>query len=603
MELQEQIQKVDCKNLFEFVLAYTPKDYTNSILSDALVPNTQVVVEVEVLRFSSFKVAKVLVDLPFFNKEAELIIFNAKPYHKAIFKEGEKLIVSGKLQKNAGFLSILQPKVLKENGKVAPNFNTKGAKTLMLKNMVSTFTLEQFIEAYPAVKRVYLEGILEIFCPTLEFYKRYLQNGGFPKKNLEALKFVEIYEYMRKLRSKKREFQSISALNGKIDSWFHSLPFSLTKGQQEAICEIQKSLNSTKAARRVIVGDVGCGKTMVIFASVMMAYPKKSVLMAPTSILAKQIFEESKKFLPPNIKVALFMQNDKVGDLKECEFIIGTHALLYEEELKDCQLVMIDEQHRFGTAQRNTLERMFEKNGKRPHILQFSATPIPRTFAMIESNFLDFSFILDLPFKKNIKSRVIHKSDFKELLAHIQKEISLQHQIIIVYPLVEESEKLDYISLKEGEEFWRKHFSGVYVTHGKDKQKESILENFRDKGNILLATTIIEVGISLPKLSTIIIVGAERLGLATLHQLRGRVSRNGLEGYCFLYTNQENNERLKRFVQIQNGFEIAKMDLEFRNSGDLLSGEQQSGKQFSWINLANDEEIIKEAKMALENNL
>lgn len=599
LKLQEQLQKIDCKSLFEFVLAYTPKDYTNSILSDELVPNTQVVVEVEVLRFNSFRVAKVLVDLPFFNQEAELVIFNAKPYHKAIFKESERLIISGKLQKNAGFLSILQPKVLKESGSIVPNFNTKGAKTLMLRNMVSNFTLEDFLEAYPEIKRVFLEGILEIFCPTLEFYKRYLQSGGFPKKNLEALKFVEVYEYMRKLRIKKREFQSISALKGEIDSWIDSLPFTLTKGQQEAICDIQKSLNSNKAARRVIVGDVGCGKTMVIFASVMMAYPKKSVLMAPTSILAKQIYEESKKFLPSKLRVALFMQNAKVGDLEHSDFIIGTHALLYEESLKDCELVMIDEQHRFGTAQRNSLERMFEKESKRPHILQFSATPIPRTFAMIESNFLDFSFILDLPFKKNIKSSVIHKSDFKALLSHIQREISLEHQIIIVYPLVEESENLNYVSLKEGEEFWKKHFSGVYVTHGKDKQKESILEEFRDKGNILLATTVIEVGISLPRLSTIVIVGAERLGLATLHQLRGRVSRNGLEGYCFLYTNTQNNERLNRFVEVQNGFEIAKMDLEFRSGGDLLSGEQQSGKQFKWVSLAKDEEIIKEAKMAL----
>ena len=289
-----------------------------------------------------------------------------------------------------------------------------------------------------------------------------------------------------------------------------------------------------------------------------------------------------------------------MGDLESSDFVIGTHALLYRE-LKGFALVMIDEQHRFGTAQRNTLERMMELEQRRPHILQFSATPIPRTLAMIESNFLDFSFIRDLPFPKDITSKVISKQDFRELLEHIQREIAKKHQVLIVYPLVEESESADYTPLKKGEEFWRKHFEGIYVTHGKDKYKEEVLEEFRDKGNILLATTVVEVGISLPNLSTIVIVGAERLGLATLHQLRGRVSRNGLKGYCFLYSKQEKSQRLMRFCQIQNGFEISQLDLEYRNSGDLLSGEQQSGKQFEWINLALDEKIIANAKEALKN--
>ena len=346
------------------------------------------------------------------------------------------------------------------------------------------------------------------------------------------------------------------------------------------------------------MGDVGCGKTMVILASVMMAYPYRSVLMAPTSILAKQLFSEAQKYLPKSLKIALFTQNDKSGDLTQSNFLIGTHALLYQN-LSDCALVMIDEQLRFGTAQRSALEKMFVKDSQRAHILQFSATPIPRTQAMIESNFLDFSFIRDLPFKKDITTKIIGKNDFKSLLEHIRAEIQHHRQILIVYPLVEESENFNYTSLKEGEEFWQKNFEGVYSTHGKDKNKEQVLEEFRDRGNILLATTVIEVGISLPRLSTIVIVGAERLGLATLHQLRGRVSRNGLKGYCFLFTKQQQTERLIRFSQTQNGFEIAQMDLEYRNSGDLLSGEMQSGRQFAWVDLSKDEGIIKEAKESL----
>lgn len=597
--LPQNLQKLGIKTLFDFVLKCTPKGYTNTLLSHELVANTQAVLEVEILRYSAFKNAKVLCYAPLLDREIELVIFHAKAYHKAIFRVGEKLIVSGKVQIQGGFVSVIQPKVLKQTGKILPNFQARGARASLLQEFVKTLDLPLFSKNYPHVPLEILESLLLIFQPSLEFFVEYSRNHGFFGRSLEALKFVEIYEYMRKLRSKKVEFPSICPLRGDFRAWQESLPFKLTKGQEGAILEIACALDSSKSARRVIVGDVGCGKTMVIFASVLMAYPKRSVLMVPTSILAKQIYNESQKYLPQHIRVVLWTQKAKIGDLEQSDFVIGTHALLYQK-MQNFALVMVDEQHRFGTAQRNTLERMFEENEKRPHILQFSATPIPRTLAMIESEFLDFSFIRDLPFVKDITSKVISKADFKELIAHIQKEISLKHQVLIIYPLVEESEAMDYVSLKEGEEFWRRHFSGVYVTHGKDKAKEEVLEEFRDKGNILLATTVVEVGISLPNLSSIVIVGAERLGLATLHQLRGRVSRNGLKGYCFLYSNQSKNERLKRFCQIQSGFEIAQMDLEYRNSGDLLSGEQQSGKQFEWINLGSDEKIITRAKKALK---
>ena len=600
MNLPINIQKLGVKTLFEFFLKFIPKDYANTIFSSELKTNTQAVLAVEVLRYSSFKIAKVLCYAPLFDKEIELVIFNTKPYHKSIFKIGENLVVSGKVQIQNGFVSLIQPKVLKQTGDIFPIFKAQGSRITLLREFVKSLKLSEIIQAYPYVPKEILKHLLLIYQPDTSFFENFKKNHGFFGASLEALKFIEIYEYMRKLKAKKVEFLSICPLNGDFKKWQRNLPFALTKGQQMAILEIQKDLVSNKAARRVIVGDVGCGKTMVIFASVLMAYPKKSILMVPTSILAKQIYQESQKFLPKHISVALWTQSSKVGDLESSDFVIGTHALLYRE-LKGFALVMIDEQHRFGTAQRNTLERMMELEQRRPHILQFSATPIPRTLAMIESNFLDFSVIRDLPFPKDITSWVISKQDFRELLAHIQREIAKKHQVLIVYPLVEERKSADYTPLKKGEEFWRKHFEGIYVTHGKDKYKEEVLEEFRDKGNILLATTVVEVGISLPNLSTIVIVGAERLGLATLHQLRGRVSRNGLKGYCFLYSKQEKSQRLMRFCQIQNGFEIAQLDLEYRNSGDLLSGEQQSGKQFEWINLALDEKIIANAKEALKN--
>ncbi|RUM71611.1 MAG: ATP-dependent DNA helicase RecG, partial [Sulfurovum sp.] len=344
---------------------------------------------------------------------------------------------------------------------------------------------------------------------------------------------------------------------------------------------------------------VGSGKTMVILASVMMALPQKSILMAPTSLLALQLYEEAKKYLPSGVKVALVMQGKEEGEYLEADFIIGTHALLYKEQLPDASLVMVDEQHRFGTKQRASLETLVSKGDKKPHFIQFSATPIPRTQAMMESELLDVSLITTTPFEREVLTQNITKQDFPNLLTHIKEEIAQQHQVLIIYPLVEESTEVPYQSLEESRGFWEEKFENVYVTHGKDKHKEEVLLAFREKGDILLATTVVEVGISLPRLTLIVIVGAERLGLATLHQLRGRVGRNGLKSWCYLYSNVKANERLIQFTQTSNGFDIAKLDLKFRDSGDILDGTIQSGQKFKWLDMSEDEAVIHRAKNRL----
>jgi len=334
----------------------------------------------------------------------------------------------------------------------------------------------------------------------------------------------------------------------------------------------------------------------VILAAAVIAGRERSVLMAPTSILAQQLYEEACKYLPDGMEVALVMQGRMEGDYRSADFVIGTHALLYLEDLPEAALVMVDEQHRFGTRQRSMLEAMVSRGERRPHYLQFSATPIPRTQAMMESELIDVSLITQTPFEKRIHSRVIGRSDFPELLKHIESELEQEHQVLIVYPLVEESEEIPYQSIDEARGFWEKRYEGVYVTHGRDKNKEEVLLEFRDRGRILLATTVIEVGISLPRLTTVVIVGAERLGLATLHQLRGRVGRNGLESRCYLYSHHPDNERLEKFCQTTSGFEIARLDLAYRNSGDIVDGTIQSGQKFRWLDLAEDEEIVSRAK-------
>jgi len=377
------------------------------------------------------------------------------------------------------------------------------------------------------------------------------------------------------------------------------LPFAPTSDQLQAMRDIYKDLRRPIAARRVVVGDVGSGKSLVMFGTAMMNYPKRTILMAPTTILADQLYSEAKRLLPKSMKIGLLSSENSEEDLEAYDFLIGTHALLYKKLPKAC-VVMVDEQHRFGTDQRNRLKKLVENEGGSPHFFQFSATPIPRTKAMMQSALVDFSFIKQTPFTKDITTKVIGKKDFKELLAHITKEIKEGRQVLVVYPLVEKSENFAYKSLEEAASFWQKRFDGVFVTHGKDREKEEILRRFKEEGSILLATTVVEVGISLPRLSTVVVVGAEHLGLATLHQLRGRVSRTGLKGYCFLYTNDENNQRLQEFAKITSGFEIAELDLKYRKSGDILSGKEQSGKSFRWLSLAEDREIIEEVQKVLQ---
>jgi ATP-dependent DNA helicase RecG len=530
-----------------------------------------------------------------FNIQMEAIVFNYKPFHFAIFKPNMQILLKGKIENSYNRLQLVQPREIKTLNTIEVKYPDKQRtikaqikKYLSMENLLSTGLHEDIADS-----------LMMIHNPTKEFCDNYY-NHGYGGKYLYSLKYTEMYNYLKKLSQKRKDYQSLKRLDNPIDEFVNNLPFELTFDQKMAIDDIRKDLNSDIASKRIVVGDVGCGKTMVVLASAMMAYPNKSILMAPTTILANQLYEEATKHLPKYFNITLLTQKSKKkADLEGADFIIGTHALLYQD-LPKAYLVMIDEQHRFGTNQRVLLEQFAKDEKQKPHFLQFSATPIPRTMAMIDSSMVDFSFIKEIPFKKDISTFIISKPDFKALIEHIKDEISKNHQIVIVYPLVEESESMEYTSLQEAKEYWLKNFDGVYYTHGKDKDKDIVLEEFKDKGNILLATTVIEVGISLPRLSTIIIVGAERLGLASLHQLRGRVSRTGLKGYCYLYTNYKSAKRLHDFSSTTNGFEIAELDLKYRNSGDILTGKQQSGKNFRFVDLSTDEKIVKHVKMSLK---
>ncbi|QOP46352.1 ATP-dependent DNA helicase RecG [Sulfurimonas paralvinellae] len=516
------------------------------------------------------------------------VLFRPKPYMLHQFKAGERDCYYGMIECKNGQCSMSMPRKVTQVGTITPKYKT-ALRTDVMARLVQELVSVQSLQEEGIPQEV-AEEIVKLHFPD----EILLQSRELSQQTMEALKYLELFIYMKQLSRKRRYFSAIASKKSSYESFLSALPFTLTQEQLHAINDIQNDFSKDVAAKRMIVGDVGSGKTMVILAAAFMMMPHRSILMAPTTILANQLYEEAQKFLP-GMNIALITNKTKKVPLDAYDFIIGTHALLYRE-LPDAALVMVDEQHRFGTQQRNMLEKFITQGEKKPHYLQFSATPIPRTLAMIESAHIDVSLITSTPYKKDIDSKVIHKNDFSELLEHIKNEIAKNNQVLIVYPLVEQSEMLAYQSIDEARGYWEKNFSNVYVTHGKDKEKEQVLLDFREKGNILISTTVVEVGISLPRLTTVVIVGAERLGLSTLHQLRGRVSRTGLKGYCFLYTNQNNSERLDEFVKTTNGFDIANLDLKYRKSGDLLKGKNQSGSQFTWVDFAEDTEIVKRVK-------
>ena len=582
----DKLKKIGVKSPLELALI-KPKEYEDNHLYPYLLPSPQAF-EAEILEVKkSPKVTRVKFYLKNVNQIIWGVFFQFKKWHESVFKAGNTLYIRGEVKN----YQIIQPKPITKINEITPVYKT-GLNIRSLRALIKRYVTLENLSILP-----------ENIAKTL-FFMHFPQTKEHTdeKKITYALKWAEIFNYLNKLKHKKIHLPSFP-IKADPKPFIDSLPFKLTNDQQKVINDIKNDISNPYQARRVVIGDVGSGKTIVMLAAAYMA--GKSIIMCPTSILANQIYEEANKFFKLRIengewKITLVTQKSKFTDedIQNSNLLIGTHALLYQD-LPQVNVVMVDEQHRFGTNQRAKLEKLTSSGKKVPHYFQFSATPIPRTQALIMSSFVNVSLIKELPFKKDIDTKIISKEDFKDLIKHIQTEIANGNQIVIVYPLVEESENFSYQSIEEGKDFWLKYFENVYITHGKDKNKEDILIQFREKGNILITTTVIEVGISLPRLTTIVIVGAERLGLATLHQLRGRVGRYGQKGYCFLYTNDKNNKRLKAFADTLDGFKIAELDLEFRKSGDLLDGRAQSGESFKYFDEVKDLHILEDVKSYL----
>lgn len=449
------------------------------------------------------------------------------------------------------------------------------------------------------------------------------QNHELLNQAQHRLKFEELfYIQLRLLKMKlvrqekfKGQIFNDAALLTKFYKEF--LPFELTEAQKKVIREIYVDLRSGRQMNRLLQGDVGSGKTIVAFvcALISIGAGAQCALMAPTEILAQQHFKSLGKYARQmGLPIALLTGSTKKSDRKvihaalqegELKILIGTHALLEEEvKFKNLGLAIIDEQHRFGVAQRS---KLWSKNeGTHPHVLVMTATPIPRTLAMTLYGDLDISVIDQLPAgRKPIKT--IHKFDSHRLQVNqfLKEQIEAGRQIYIVYPLIEESEKLDLKHLMDGYESICRSFpdEAISIVHGKMKSDAKDFEMGRfvkGETKIMVATTVIEVGVDVPNASVMVIENAERFGLSQLHQLRGRVGRGAEQSYCVLMTSfklsSDSKVRIDTMVRTNNGFEISETDLQLRGPGDLLGTQQSGALDLLIADLGKDGKLLQLAR-------
>ncbi len=428
------------------------------------------------------------------------------------------------------------------------------------------------------------------------------------------LKYEELFTFMTKINYLKERNKKDNGIGRNIDvkeleEFYKTLPFELTNDQKKVILEIITDMNSKKMMNRLLQGDVGSGKTIV---SIVAMYFNKlsgyqSALMAPTEILATQHYNNIKKLLGKKVNVELLIgsktkkeKNDIYKKLEtgEIDIIIGTHALIQEDvKYYNLGLVVTDEQHRFGVNQRANLKN----KGMMPDVLYMSATPIPRTFALTIYGDMDVSIIKEMPKgRMPIKTYVKKNEEIPEVLEMMYEELKLKHQIYVIAPLIEDSENSELTSVNNLKDKMNLAFGSKYnidVLHGKmaNALKDDIMLKFKNnETQILISTTVIEVGVDVPNASMIVIFDANRFGLSTLHQLRGRVGRGNIKSSCVLISSQE-TERLNILEKTNDGFEIAEEDFKLRGSGDLFGTKQSGDMNFKIANIKEDYDILVQA--------
>lgn len=575
--------------------------------------------------------------------ELELVWFQGINWIQKSLHIGAPYLVFGK----AGFFmntpQITHPEIelLTEANREAKNFlepvypatEKLKAKAMGGRQMGKlTFTLLQLLSDKDVP-----ENIPADILAKFRLVKRFeaLKNIHFPASKadyenaVKRIKFEELFisqlrmgflRYKRNTFSKGHVFSKVGDLFN--DFYSNHLPFELTGAQKRVLKEIRKDLGSGKQMNRLLQGDVGSGKTIVALMAMLIAADNgyQSCFMAPTEILARQHFEGLKSMLQNiPVKIGILTGSSTAKQKREIlkatlegeiTILTGTHALIEDAvRFKNLGLAIVDEQHRFGVAQR---AKLWDKNELNPHILVMTATPIPRTLALTAYGDLDYSIMDEMP-PGRIPIQTVHRMEYArpQVMNFIKSEIELGRQAYIIYPLIEESAKLDFEDLLRGYEEVKAYFPEpkyyISMVHGKQKsaQKQTNMDRFvKGDTNIMVSTTVIEVGVNVPNATVMVIESAEKFGLPQLHQLRGRVGRGGEKSYCVLSTkvklSTEARQRLKIMCETNDGFKIAEKDLEIRGPGDI-EGTRQSGLlNFKLANIVEDKKILEAARFTAE---
>jgi len=570
--------------------------------------------------------------------QMDLVWFRGHKWIKENLKLNEPYVVFGRVNKYGSTFSMPHPEmetlqkhqqglkmVMQPIYPSTEKLSNKGITNRVINKMMQQLFLECKGQFPESLSQNILEELRLISKSSALFNIHFPKNQELLAKAQFRLKFEELFFVQLRLisqnlqRKQKIKGMPFEAVGEKFTEFFENhLPFKLTKAQKRVIKEIRNDLGSNAQMNRLLQGDVGSGKTIVALMCMLLAIDNgfQACLMAPTEILAAQHYNGLKELLENmDIKIALLTGSTKKSERTllynqlengNLNILVGTHAVLEDKvQFKNLGLAIVDEQHRFGVAQRS---KLWHKNQTPPHILVMTATPIPRTLAMSLYGDLDISVIDELPpGRKPIKT--VHRFDSNRLkvFGFIKDEIKKGRQIYIVYPLIQESEALDYKDLMDGYESIARDFPQpeyqISIVHGKMKpaDKDYEMERFvKGETHIMIATTVIEVGVNVPNASVMIIESAERFGLSQLHQLRGRVGRGAEQSFCILMTgnklSEDSKTRLQTMVRTNDGFEIAEVDLKLRGPGDLM-GTQQSGMlNLKIADIVKDNQILKTAR-------
>ncbi|WP_420573233.1 ATP-dependent DNA helicase RecG [Kordia sp.] len=570
--------------------------------------------------------------------EMELVWFRGHKWIKDSLKLNTPYVIFGKTNWFNGTFSMPHPEMelLKEHEQslrtamqpVYPStekLNNKGITNRVINKLMQQLFIESRTQFYETLPPTIL-GELKLISKTEALFNiHFPKNQELLAKAQYRLKFEELFYIQIQLitknlihKSKIKGFPFDQV--GEIFNEFYAnhLPFELTNAQKRVIKEIRNDLGSNAQMNRLLQGDVGSGKTIVALMSMLLAIDNdfQACIMAPTEILAIQHYNGIMELVAPlGLNVKLLTGSTKTKDRRvihemledgSLHILIGTHAILEDKvQFKNLGLAIIDEQHRFGVAQR---AKLWHKNTFPPHILVMTATPIPRTLAMSLYGDLDVSVIDELPpGRKAIKTVHRYDSNRLKVFRFIRDEIAKGRQIYIVYPLIQESEQLDYKDLMDGYESVAREFPmpeyQISIVHGKMKPADKDFEMNRfikGETQIMVATTVIEVGVNVPNASVMIIESAERFGLSQLHQLRGRVGRGAEQSFCILMTSHklsaDGKTRLETMVQTSDGFEIAEVDLKLRGPGNIMGTQQSGVLNLKIADIVKDNDILKTAR-------